>query len=146
MKLIDLVNKVENKYGSINEAPYECKELKACRKFVSGFKTMRNGVELNRGDAANNREIAKQLYYEGYSIREIAEKMEYSVSQVRCYLNYYNLPFKGLTSRDRFKLWQNGGYVGEGTMKSLAKQIDLNFGQLAEKYINADPKYTFKRI
>lgn len=145
LKLEKRVHIVEKKYGSIANAPDNCPELRACRNVVKHFK----GSTVDKYDherANQNRKLARDLYFRGFSVVEIAEKMDYSISETRNFLKSYNLPFTQFRQNTRFRLWINKRYIGEGTMKSLAKQLGKSFGWLAMKYVSQNGAYSFERI
>ena len=145
LELEKQVHIVEKKYGSISSAPYNCPELIACRNVTKHFS--RGTVDkYDRACVKQNRDLAKELYFRGFSVAEVAEKMDYSISEIRHFLRIYNLPFTQFRKNTRFRLWINKDYVGEGTMKSLAKQLGKSFGWLAMKYVSQNEAYSFERI
>lgn len=145
LKLEKRVHIVEKKYGSIANAPYNCRELIACRKIVAHFSRGRID-QYDHVRAKQIRDLAKELYFRGFSVAEVAEKMDYSISEIRYFLKSYNLPFTQFRQNTRFRLWIDKRYIGEGTMKSLAKQLGESFGWLAMKYVSQNGAYSFERI
>ena len=145
LELEKCVHIVEKKYGSISNAPYGCPELIACRNTVKHFNC---GVadKYDHERAKQNHDLAKELYFRGLSVAEIAKKMDYSMSEIRYFLKSYDLPFTQFKWNTRFKLWINKRYAGEGTMKSLATQLGKSFGWLAMKYVSQNEAYNFERI
>lgn len=145
LKLEKRVHIVEKRYGSIANAPYNCRELIACRNVTKHF-TRGRIDQYDHVRAKQIRDLAKELYFRGFSVAEVAEKMDYSISEIRYFLKSYNLPFTQFRQNTRFRLWINKRYIGEGTMKSLAKQLGKSFGWLAMKYVSQNGDYSFERV
>lgn len=139
MAVIDAIHAVELKYGSLSKAPDDAPELIALHAVVKDYeKSIGPTTQLGKTVAKNR---VKKLYEQGFFISKIVSITGLTEPVVIGYLNSFGLPYKGLNARDRVKLYFGSHYVGTGTIKSLAGQIGLSFGQLAAKIDNQNSSY-----